>query len=568
MHMDDTTSARLATTIHITHLVVLGFASILVVLAITMHIPLIAVCAVITCGFWLSLRIARYQLINHGRTPAAYWVGGSALASALLLTCAIPQLATNNAVVALLVGIAMLQFAPHQHSRYYLGVCGLASALTVLIGQIMPHPALHATFLAWLNISLLLTDTGVALLMLWQFSSRLQETLAHVQDTNNILANLNNRLQRELHEHQRTETALQASERRMRALLNAIPDHLYRIQGDGQIIDAKNSECNPVKQQQAAAVTQHMLPSAATIQQAIQTREVQQYEGHLVIDGLVCDYEGRVTVVADDEVVVIIRNVTDLKQVDRLKREFIATVSHELRTPLTAIRGSLGLILGGVIGECSPTILSMLDIAGRNCERLLRLVNDILDIEQISTGNLHMRLQPTQLAALLTQAVDFNRGYGAPHDIAIELIEPLPVVTVLVDNDRMVQALTNILSNAIKFSAPHSIVRVTAMHTSTLAQISIRDYGSGIPEAFRSRIFTRFTQADSSDQRRVQGSGLGLSIAKSIVEQSSGQISYQSELGTGTTFTIELPIITQDAHASGEVRASSHEQHTVSPPHN
>lgn len=539
MHLDVTTTARLATVIRLTNLLALAFALALWLTSWYLGDTRVYGCAVVTTAFWVALLVARYQLARHHRTHAAYWLGGGALVAALLLTAVLPQLASSNAVVPLLVGIVMLQFAPYQHSRYYLGVCGLASVATVVIGITTPAPTLQMTFLSLLNVSLMITNVGVALFMLWQFSSRLQETLAHVQETNGVLVGLNNRVQRELHEHQRTEAALQSSERRTRALLNAIPDDLYRIQRDGQIIDAKPGEGTQSSLDQP--LIEALLPSSGLIECAIKTRQIQRYERELYLGGLMHAYEGRLVVVADDELVVIMRDLTELKRVDRLKSEFVATVSHELRTPITAIRGSLGLLLGGVLGPLAPNVQSMLDVAARNCERLLRLVNDILDSEQIETGRLSLELRSLDLAALVEQTVTANRGYGAPTGVVIELLEPLPRVAVLADADRLTQALTNILSNAIKFSPKDSTVRVGVVAQGSSVRICVADTGPGIPEGFRNRIFQRFAQVDGSDQRSAQGSGLGLSIAKAIVERCKGSIRYTSEPGQGTTFFIELP---------------------------
>src|SRR6185436_1945117 len=147
-----------------------------------------------------------------------------------------------------------------------------------------------------------------------------------------------------------------------------------------------------------------------------------------------------------------VADITERKRVEKLKNEFISTVSHELRTPLTSIRGSLGLISGGVAGVLQPKAKSMIDIAQKNCERLVRLVNDILDIEKIESGKMTFSLKPLDLAPLIEQSIDANRAYAQSLGVTIRLENPMPGLKVVADSDRLNQVLTNLLSNAAKFS--------------------------------------------------------------------------------------------------------------------
>lgn len=234
-------------------------------------------------------------------------------------------------------------------------------------------------------------------------------------------------------------------------------------------------------------------------------------------------------------------DVTELKRIDRMKSEFVSTVSHELRTPLTSIRGSLGLVWAGVAGELPERAKSLVGIAKSNCERLIRLINDILDSEKIESGKMTFELQAHELEPLLEQAIAANEGFAAQHGVTLALRGTAAQVRVCVDSDRLIQVVTNLLSNAIKFSPPQGTVIVAMLHEGKRVRVEVSDNGPGIPEEFRNRIFQKFSQADSSDTRQKGGTGLGLNISKVIVERMEGSIGFTSERNKGATFFFELP---------------------------
>ncbi len=234
-------------------------------------------------------------------------------------------------------------------------------------------------------------------------------------------------------------------------------------------------------------------------------------------------------------------DVTELKRIDRMKSEFVSTVSHELRTPLTSIRGSLGLISGGIAGELPETAKTLVGIANSNCERLIRLINDILDIEKIESGKMTLDLQVLPLKPLMMQVLAANEGFGAAQDVQLKLHCPDDDLQVSVDSDRLTQVVTNLLSNAMKFSPRGGTVDVHVLRNDFGVRIEVRDHGPGIPEEFRKRIFQKFSQADSSDTRQKGGTGLGLNISRAIVERLGGSIGFSTEAGVGTTFFLELP---------------------------
>jgi PAS domain S-box-containing protein len=234
-------------------------------------------------------------------------------------------------------------------------------------------------------------------------------------------------------------------------------------------------------------------------------------------------------------------DITDRREIERMKNEFISTVSHELRTPLTSIRGSLGLIAGGVAGPLPPQARRMVDIALGNTERLVRLINNILDIEKIEAGKIEFKMKPVDPVPLVQQAIEANQAYADKFGVRFVLNEPLPEARVCADADRLTQVVTNFLSNAAKFSPPNGTVTLSITRSEGSVRVAVTDQGSGIPEAFRGQIFQKFAQADSSDQRQKGGTGLGLSICKSIIEKHGGRIGFESEPNVATTFYFELP---------------------------
>jgi PAS domain S-box-containing protein len=238
----------------------------------------------------------------------------------------------------------------------------------------------------------------------------------------------------------------------------------------------------------------------------------------------------------------VIEDIRVRKEVERLKSEFTAVVSHELRTPLTSIRGSLGLILGALSASLPQKVKDLLEIAQSNAERLMLLINDILDIEKFSAGQMRFEMQSLSAATVIQQAVQANEGYARKFNVRIEAQAADPSCQVSVDPDRFVQVMSNLLSNAVKYSPPGGLVRVWSELRGGCIRINVRDEGPGIPENFRTHIFEKFSQADSSTTREKGGTGLGLHIARQFVEHMQGRIGYESEVGRGSTFWIELPV--------------------------
>ncbi len=241
-----------------------------------------------------------------------------------------------------------------------------------------------------------------------------------------------------------------------------------------------------------------------------------------------------------------VHDISERKQVERMKNEFISTASHELRTPLTAIYGALSLVNSGLVGPLSPDAKELIGISYRSAERLVRLVNDILDVEKIESRSMTYERVVQPMLPLLEQSIRATQAYADPYQVQFELVcESGQDAQVRVDADRVIQVMVNLLSNAAKFSpAGGAKVTVRLKQLSGLVRVSVTDSGCGIPESFRNRIFSRFAQADASDQRQKGGTGLGLNICKSIIEAHEGHIDFVSEAGKGSEFYFELPLVT------------------------
>ena len=243
----------------------------------------------------------------------------------------------------------------------------------------------------------------------------------------------------------------------------------------------------------------------------------------------------------------VIVDISERKRMDRLKDEFVSTVSHELRTPLTSISGSLGLLLGGAAGSLPEGAVRLLSIAHSNSKRLVRLINDILDIEKIESGQVVFNFKRVDVHALAEQVIEANRAYADGFGIRVYLDAASQAGEVPADPDRLAQVVTNLLSNAIKFSPPNGEVALATERRGDQVRISVRDRGSGIPAEFKARVFEKFAQADASDARQKGGTGLGLSIVREIVVRLGGQVSFADANGGGTVFNVDLPSWTQIA---------------------
>jgi signal transduction histidine kinase/DNA-binding response OmpR family regulator len=267
-----------------------------------------------------------------------------------------------------------------------------------------------------------------------------------------------------------------------------------------------------------------------------------RFPGHVSITALRDDKTeiiGYLNICTDDSARVAM--IAADKEKTRLKDEFVATVSHELRTPLTSIAGALGLLIGNVAGKLPESAMHLLTIAYANSQRLVRLLNDILDIEKMESGKAVFDLKRVEVRSLVQQTIEENRALAEGCGVRIRLDAASAAFDVRADPDRFVQAITNLLSNAVKFSPPGEEVVVAVETQDDAVRISVRDHGHGVPEEFKRHIFEKFAQADGTDARRKGGTGLGLSIVKQIVDRLDGAVGFADAPSGGAIFHIDLP---------------------------
>ncbi len=380
------------------------------------------------------------------------------------------------------------------------------------------------------------------------------------------LISVNQRLQSELDERQRTQEELRFSQARFARILDIADDAIISLdatqritlfnQGAEKIFGYSAQEVIgqyldmllPLRFVQAHR--QHVVEFGKSPHPARKMGERREIYGYRK-DGTEFPAEASISKLdMGKEIVytVILRDVTESKQIERMKDEFISVVSHELRTPLTSIHGSLGMLASGLLSTDSEQGKRLLQIATDSTERLVRLINDILDIERIESGKVKMELQTSNIADLIAQAVNVMQPLADKAGVKLSISSL--AIPLRVDPDRVVQTLTNLLSNAIKFSDAGSTVWLMAQQQADAVLLTVKDTGRGIPNDKLDSIFERFQQVDSSDSRNHDGTGLGLAICKSIVQQHSGRIWVESTLGEGSNFYFTLPILSTFSSSS------------------
>ncbi len=365
-------------------------------------------------------------------------------------------------------------------------------------------------------------------------------------------------LKQELSERKRAEQALSTSENALRRVFDSAYDAIFIHGLDGSIMDVNQRmlEMFGVTADEAINMTiaddlsepGDQIQSLAEIWRQINDGKRMFFEWRArrphqnqYFDAEV--HAQRISFLNGDVILATVRDISERKKVDALKNEFVSTVSHELRTPLTAINGSLGLILGGMAGQLPSQACELLEISQRNSNRLLQLINDILDIEKLEAGKMPFNMQEVDLVALLKNSIEINQAYAEQLNIRLEFKPQLAAANVSVDPDRFSQVMANLISNASKFSPSGDIVSIELDREDKYFRVSVTDNGPGIPEDFKTVLFEKFTQLDSSDTRAQGGTGLGLSISQTIIEKMNGTIGLDSIEGHGSTFYIRLPAL-------------------------
>lgn len=240
--------------------------------------------------------------------------------------------------------------------------------------------------------------------------------------------------------------------------------------------------------------------------------------------------------------VAVFRDISERRQLEKLKNEFVTTVSHELRTPLTSIFGSLSLYRHSEEAAPQDESQQLIDIAYRNCERLVELVDDILDMEKIESGNIEYEMSPISISELIQEAMETNAPYGERFGVTFVVEGDIPETKVSGNYKGLLQILANLLSNASKYSNEGSTVAISSTVADGWATVSVRDEGTGIPEEFQEAVFEKFAKVDSERPKAVPGTGLGLSICRAIIEHHNGEIGVRSKEDEGATFFFKLPV--------------------------
>ncbi len=357
-------------------------------------------------------------------------------------------------------------------------------------------------------------------------------------------------------QRKQAEMALAASQAKFQDLLESASDLVQSVSLEGrfQFVNRAWKEALGYSQEEVSRLKlwdvvhpDHHKRFAAALSKILEGGQVQRVEVVFVAkNGREIYLEGNLNArfVGDEPVATrgIFRDISERKIVDRMKKEFISTVSHELRTPLTSIIASLGLLESGRLAGDAERTAELISVAHRNSDRLLQLINDLLDLQKLAAGKIVYRFHSIDVRALLEEVLRGIQAFSDSFSISLRLGEIPPGLRVRADRDRLIQVLNNLLSNAIKFSPKGETITVGAESRERTVAISVADRGPGIPEEFRNRLFERFTQVDSSATRSAGGSGLGLSIVKGLIEGMEGRVSLDTEIGRGTVFYVELPV--------------------------
>ncbi len=345
---------------------------------------------------------------------------------------------------------------------------------------------------------------------------------------------------------------LQQSEKRVRTIVETMPTGLIIINKEGAI-----ESINPATEKMFAydikalsgLPVQKLFPkeAASSVEDFLQKLLTKGRNHILELEAAKADGESFPVEVSVNEFeafegarfMLVILDISERREVERIKQEFVSMVSHELRSPLTSVQGFLSMLAEDIYGNLNPQGQKSVALAERSVTRLIKLINDLLDIDKLEAGRLRMNFKHTDMDRVVERA--FDAVHNLAHIENIKLEKTGTSTQLIADPDRLVQVLVNLLSNAIKYSPPESKITVDTSVSKSLTEVKVIDRGAGIPEKYHQSIFERFEQVNTPDRTQKGGSGLGLAICKAIVEQHGGQIGLMSEEGKGSTFWFKLP---------------------------
>lgn len=524
---------------------------------------------------WMRLAPKGGIFLVEGETPALYLKAQRNLASPLLGSCA--RVEFGHCLCGRAAQGSEIVYAAHVDHRHETRYDG-----------ILPHghyvAPIHASSGELLGVLVLYLEAGHV---------RNDEEISFLQAITSTLASIIERkrneealccyhadlesqvlartveLRAEIAGHTKTQASLQESETRIRHIIDSAMDAVIAMDRQGRV-----TEWNPTAERLfgwsraemlGQDLAEHIIPaefrqahnhglrryfdegSSRVLHQRIEVTALRRDGSRFPAEASVSPF---LTASGETQFSAFLRDITERRRMERLKDEFVSTVSHELRTPLTSIRGALGLVHGSMSSALPDKARQMIGIAHKNSERLVLLINDLLDIQKIETGRMEFKAVPTPLTGLMEQAIEANRDYAQQFGVALMLENACEEgVSLFVDANRFMQVMANILSNAAKFSPPHGEVRIgvscrdEGRHDGGggVVSIAVQDRGPGIPESFRGRVFEKFSQADATTTRVKGGTGLGLSISKALVERMGGSIAFACPPQGGTIFTVELP---------------------------
>ncbi len=523
-------------------------------------------CMFIVTGLRWGL-VLRYRRDPQAR-PTSHWLNMARLGALL---------------AGLLWGITGSLLFPWQHNVQQMLILATIAGMTAgAVPVLALAPRLYAYFALPAVLPLILNLIGsqqqlylflaimvsAYLLFILRGANEMSETVARsiryrfsndalineLSTSSQALQESNEQLQQEVKERKITERRLRSNSQFLEKITNSASDAIFVLDMGGHFVHS-----NPVlprllgvSMEKILETPMHKLLDETGRGTLIETlkKVAQSHQASAQLEGTLQGATGPIHIqynlspIMEDETVTafvgLAKDVTESKQVEKMKSEFVSVVNHELRTPVTSILGSIGL-LRGVAGSLNKEQQKeLLDTAYHNTERLLELINDLLDIQKLDAGHMSIQEEEIVLTDIIVESIKMNEGLSARFNVGFELKQPLADVIIRADRGRLLQVLTNLYSNAAKFSPEKSNVEIESEIQNQQVIIRVIDRGQGIPEELKPRLFEKFTQGDSSSSRRQSGTGLGLHIVKTFTERMGGSIAYHSRPGH-TVFELRFP---------------------------